>query len=69
MFPSISYISLNYKDATKVLKFSIFYLYSIPTHTNSHFPIISSEFTSISDAWLPSSSKFKFSDSVVDAQL
>ena len=63
---SVCYLTLTYRHVTKVLEFSIFYLYSIPTAIYSD-NLITSNFTSLSDAWLPANSKFKFSDNVIDA--
>ena len=69
IYSSVSYLSMNYGDATKVLKFSIFLLYGRPEPViNPNFPLIMSNFTMLSDAWIPSRSKFKFSDNINDAK-
>ena len=67
IYSSVFYISMYYGDATKVLTFSIFLLYSMPDPVlNPTFPLITSNFTDISDTWLPANSKFTFSDNYQD---
>jgi hypothetical protein len=67
IYSSIYYISITYKGETKVLKFSIFLLYSIPElPINLDFPPSLSDFSKTSDAWLPADSIFKFTDNEYD---
>ena len=58
IYSQVSYINITYKSATKALKFSIFSLYNIPTPIDSEYPLITSNFTDLSEAWLASKSKF-----------
>ena len=63
LYSSVSYLTMAYKGVTKLLEISIYKLYSIPTPPlSSQYPLISSDFTTLSDVWLPATSKFKFSD-------
>ena len=67
IYSSIYYISITYSGETKVLKFSIFLLYSMPElPINLNFPPSISEFSKTSDAWLPADSIFEFTDNEYD---
>ena len=62
IYSSDHFLSLTYGSETKVIKFSILQLYNIPTAIDSSYPLITSNFSAVSDTWLPTHSKFKFSD-------
>ena len=52
---------MAYKGVTNLLEISIFKLYSIPTPiSDPQFQLITSDFSTLSDIWLPANSKFKF---------
>jgi hypothetical protein len=56
---------MSYGGETKVLKFEISRLYSIPTAIFNE-NLITSNFAAISDKWLPALSEFYFSDHLDD---
>ena len=62
IYSSDHFLSLTYGSETKVIKFSILQLYNIPAAIDSSYPIITSNFSAASDAWLPTHSTFKFVD-------
>ena len=68
LYSSSHYLSMNYKSETKLLQFYIFTLYSIPipTDISTEWPLIYSNFTDLSDTWLPAKSKFTFSHNYND---
>ena len=66
VYASTCYLSISYKSKTKAVKFQIFQLYSRPSAIYSDL-ITTSDFTALSDTWLPAHSKFKFSDNSYDA--
>ena len=60
---SSPYLSMSYRTQTFILSLSPFRLYSIPFPPSApRHPLISSNFTDISEAWLSSDSTFIFSD-------
>jgi hypothetical protein len=56
-----------YRGETKLLKFSVFVLYEIlAPPARPPYPIITSTFGDIEEAFVPASSKFKFSENRID---
>ena len=67
LFSSLSYLSMSYQTQTFILSLSPFRLYPIPFPPNApQYPIITSKFADISEAWLFAQSTFKFSNNVYD---
>jgi len=67
IYSSIVYLTMTYKGATKILKFSTFLLYSIPEPAiTTNFPLITSNFTTPLDHWITANSNFLFSDNWYD---
>jgi len=67
VYSSLAYLSMSYRTQTIILILSPFRLYSIPFPPSARsYPLITSIFTDISDAWLPADSTFKFGNNEVD---
>ena len=61
VYSSVAYLSISYRTQTLILVLSPFRLYSIPFPPSALlYPIITSKFEDISEAWLPANSTFKF---------
>jgi len=67
VYSSLAYLSISYRMQTYILNLSPFRLYSItvPSKESPYRPI-TSKFLDISEAWLPTNSKFIFSDNFYD---
>ena len=58
-----SFLRITYGGETKELKLQMFLLYNRPTPaTHGDYRLITANFTTLSDAWVSSRSKFEFSD-------
>lgn len=67
LYSFISYLRMDYGGQTKILNFSIFILYAIPTpDIIGQKSLIMSKFSDVSDTWLLADSKFIFSDNYYD---